>query len=91
MPYISLLVIFVILYKTSIMAISSIENDYLIKHSANFSTNWEDQCYHLLLTSCYMDVVRGLASSSDSDKELDNSESSDIKILDSSDVCHGQY
>ena len=38
-----------------------------------------------------MDVVRGLASSSDSDKELDNSESSDIKILESSDVCHGQY
>ena len=38
-----------------------------------------------------MDVVRELASSSDSDKDLDNSESSDIKILDSSDVCHGQY
>ena len=41
-----------------------------------------------------MDVVRWLASSSDSDKELDNSESSessDIKILDSSDVCHGHY
>ena len=38
-----------------------------------------------------MDVVRGLASSSDSDKGLDNNKSSDIKILDSSDVCHGQY
>ena len=76
------------------MAISSIENNYLIRHSANFITNWEVQCDHLLLTSCYMDVVRGLASSSDSDKDLDNSEpseSSDIKILDSSDFCHGQY
>ena len=40
---------------------------------------------------CWMDVVRGSASSSDSDKDLDNSESSDINIPDSSDVCHGQY
>lgn len=37
-----------------------------------------------------MDIVRGFALSSDSDKDSDNSESSDIEVLDSSDVCGDQ-
>ena len=37
-----------------------------------------------------MDVVRELTLSSDSNKVSNNSESSDIEILDSSDICHSQ-